>query len=152
MENLLPVIVFLLLISSSIFKASLENKKVEQKPMSGNASDYSNDNRSTKPIQSYNTKEVVVDQKEQKEAQISRLRSNLQVDTKQQLKHSHREATQIRHNVKQGPDKKAKTKQVAKPSIVRNINQQGLANSIVMAEILGPPRAKKPHKSYRISR
>ncbi|WP_042223420.1 hypothetical protein [Oceanobacillus manasiensis] len=34
-----------------------------------------------------------------------------------------------------------------KKQINRNLTKQGLANGIIMAEILGPPRAKKPYRN-----
>ncbi|MFC3039098.1 hypothetical protein ACFOGI_02390 [Virgibacillus xinjiangensis] len=40
-----------------------------------------------------------------------------------------------------------KQQEETRSSIKRNLNRKGLVNGIVMSEVLGPPRAKRPYRS-----
>lgn len=76
---------------------------------------------------------------EQKEAQIERIKEQLVSPSFAD------ERAATLHNIVKNTEQ---DRSIKKPSfnLEQRLNHQGLVDSIIMAEVLGPPRARKPHR------
>ncbi|RCW65330.1 hypothetical protein [Saliterribacillus persicus] len=83
------------------------------------------------------------DFKDQKQNQIEQMRDRLQLQSKESLKKS-------KHDAIKGvtPPKKVTSKSQMPSSLtIRNqLTTKGIAQSVVMAEVLGPPKARQPKR------
>lgn len=79
--------------------------------------------------------------------QMERLRADLNVNTEKENRETIEQAKRIQRNIaKDDGPLQVERKTYKNVSIKKNLTPSGLQQSIVMAEVLGPPRAKKPHR------
>ena len=83
---------------------------------------------------------------EQRERQMKRLKSQMASPEHQSFKHKDNVAEKRREAEVQQLHNSLE-QQKFKRKVKSGLTKEGLLNSIVMAEVLGPPRAKKPYKS-----
>lgn len=87
---------------------------------------------------------------DEKQEQLKQLQSNLGVDPESS---QYEQALQKYQELKVKKESKPKTKQRKTAfSVARNISKEGLAESVIMAEVLGPPRAKKPYQQKKYNK
>lgn len=81
---------------------------------------------------------------EERKEQIEALQSSLDTDPNRSNDVSQnrmQEVIELKRKKKQKPARKTSM------SLARNISKEGLAESVIMAEVLGAPRAKRPYQS-----
>lgn len=85
-----------------------------------------------------------------KQEQLEKLKSNLDVDPNLYNKNGATSGNPLQQVVRLDNKSIPKKKRSKRISLTRSISRHGLAESIVMAEVLGAPRSKKPYqnKSY----
>ncbi|MFB1050775.1 hypothetical protein [Paraliobacillus sp. JSM ZJ581] len=79
---------------------------------------------------------------DEKQAQLDDLKANMEINYDQVNLPPVENRTTYKKDRKQVKVNKRKTSF----SISKNISKEGLAESVIMAEVLGPPRAKKPYQ------
>ncbi|WP_112181351.1 MULTISPECIES: hypothetical protein [Paraliobacillus] len=150
MDGILPFLMMLFAIGGGLIslfgkdKEEEENKPVRRtetvKPIERNE-ERQTSNKQTTAMEDYSNK---------KQEQLEKLKSNLAVDPNLYNKDGAISDNPLQEVVRL--DKKITTKKnrTTKISLRRNISREGLAESVVMAEVLGAPRSKKPYqtKSY----
>jgi len=153
---IVPLFSILVVLASSFLKRRDQNsnRKTEQQQKQSffkmdregikQAEQVENQNTSPKnkatPVQTdERSKTVKIDQ-------MDRLRDNLDVNTEEQNRKTRKNAKEIEKSIGRKTDSlHVERKSVKGLSIKKRLNNTGLRQSIVMAEVLGPPRAKKPH-------
>ncbi|MCT2537602.1 hypothetical protein NC661_01480 [Aquibacillus koreensis] len=83
---------------------------------------------------------------EQKQEQLDKLRNNMNADSNINSGKIER-ISSINNQRNENKIEVSSTKKQSKLSVKRNLTKRGLAESVVMAEILGPPKAVKPYRS-----
>ncbi|QSX07645.1 hypothetical protein J0B03_07325 [Alkalibacter rhizosphaerae] len=79
--------------------------------------------------------------------QMERLRADLNVNTERENRETREQAKRIQRNIpKDDGPLQVERKTFKNVPIQKNLTPSGLQQSIVMAEVLGPPRAKKAHR------
>lgn len=85
---------------------------------------------------------------EQQQEQRDRLADRMNTATQQAIDERKHDAILNENDNDNQSDKELSVEQKRfKRRIKNNLNQKGLVNSVIMAEVLGSPRAKKPYQS-----
>ncbi|GIP61603.1 hypothetical protein J32TS6_01580 [Virgibacillus pantothenticus] len=82
---------------------------------------------------------------EQKQQQMEQLAEQIGTNLQAPLKEFQQQAKSIQN--KRDDETKHLHKQKLKRQVANNLTQEGLVNGIIMAEVLGKPRAKNPYRS-----
>ncbi|WP_058307410.1 hypothetical protein [Gracilibacillus massiliensis] len=161
MDELFSFIVPILAVVFWLFglsKSKEEENKQQQSQKPKQPSTTTTETRQPEQTQtpSYQTMETMADSNQptfsqQKEKQMEKLQEKIQ------RAESIRDQTQnnelgIHDAIKDGPAPKAYRKNnngEISLSVKNNLTQKGIAQGIIMAEVLGPPRAYQKRKSYR---
>ncbi|WP_067837056.1 hypothetical protein [Amphibacillus sediminis] len=156
MEDLIvPVITFFLIIGGSLFKNYVGNQsekeqQAKRRPMV-NQPKSTMQQRQTMRSETPNRKPNQVKNQAKsssevdKKAQLEQLKQTLTDKREQKIRHLQsvtRNSSRKSVSTNRSRDNAAKSKSF---NIKRNISGKGLATSVVMAEVLGPPRSKKPY-------
>lgn len=88
---------------------------------------------------------------EQQEIQMQQLAERMNTDTTVSVGGRPNDMIIEKMNRRQG-DNDSHEKKKMKKQVKRNLTGKGLVDGIIMAEVLGPPRAVKPYKSVIASR
>ncbi|GAB3050829.1 hypothetical protein [Virgibacillus ainsalahensis] len=83
---------------------------------------------------------------EQQNEQMDRLARKLRTDSKQEMEKLPHDAIRENTSLERSKDL-SKNQEEVKSQIKDNLDRKGLVNGIIMSEVLGPPRAKKPYQS-----
>ena len=148
MENILvPLITFLFVIASSLMKRrSSRQDGIQPKPV---VSDVDPNNGVPKKS-AKSTKKVNVGIETNKQDQIERLKTSLNVNIKNQNYQINEQANEIERKIDQKKtipsSEKVKTQKLA---LKKQLSITGLRQSIIMAEVLGLPRAKCPYSQSK---
>lgn len=105
----------------------------------------SESNKSTRSEMSdteHSTNMSALSVEEQRDEQLERLKKQLNTNEHQVSPHPSKNKTKVVHS-----HESSYKYHEFKKDMKRNLTKQGLIDSIVMAEILGPPRARKPYRS-----
>ncbi|WP_117169185.1 hypothetical protein [Paraliobacillus sediminis] len=148
MDGILPFLMMLFAIGGGLIslfgKDKEENKPVRRaetaKPIARNE-ERQTSNKQTTAMEDYSNS---------KQEQLEKLKSNLDVDPNLYNKNGDASGNSLQEVVRLDKKSTPKKKRSTRISLTRSISRQGLAESIVMAEVLGAPRSKKPYqnKSY----
>ncbi|SDQ48851.1 hypothetical protein SAMN05216232_1790 [Virgibacillus subterraneus] len=85
---------------------------------------------------------------EQQQEQRERLADRMNTDTQKALDERKHDAIITDNSENREPDRELSAEQKRfKRRIKNNLNQKGLVNGVIMAEVLGSPRATKPYQS-----
>lgn len=165
MEDIIvPLISFLLIIGSSVLKSkSDENKQAEKKtpkqmaPKSQGQPATVQRTEPSSPVETYSEYEYspyAEPESRQKlstnqtmESQLHDLREKLAVDSKKESDRKVRASRQqMNKTTKNMPTLEPKN-QIKRPLALKSqLTKAGLKRSVIMAEVLSPPRAKKPYR------
>lgn len=166
MEDIIvPLISFLLIIGSSVLKSkSDESKKAEKKtPKQMKPKPQPVTTKRTEPspqVETYSEYEYSPYQEKEQEEQLSTnqtmesqlhdLRDKLAVDSKKESDRKVRVSQQqMNQTTKDMPTLEPK-KQIKRSLALKNqLTKGGLKRSVIMAEVLSPPRAKKPYRTRK---
>lgn len=92
-------------------------------------------------------------QKQQMERLANRLSANVQDSKSHNGNQDHTLGSAIKDQIKhQSLTKQEIGKERFRKQIKNGLNQQGLVQGIIMSEVLGPPRARKPYRSVIVER
>ncbi|MBM7541674.1 hypothetical protein [Amphibacillus cookii] len=151
-EFIAPLITFLLIIGGSLLKNVLNN--------TDNNADESKRKRTqqtklNRPVQERQKTERAGSNEKapnvaaQKNAQIEQLRKHLNVASDKNNNQVNKQAKQMQKKVESKLVSRQKTisPKAKRLAFKRNLSRKGLAESVVMAEILGTPRAKRPYQA-----
>ncbi|CQR46886.1 hypothetical protein BN1058_01170 [Paraliobacillus sp. PM-2] len=83
---------------------------------------------------------------EEKQAQLDKLKVNLEINDDQNVHQTDLSIEEKKASHKDKNKQPQVNKRKTSFSIGKNISKEGLAESVIMAEVLGAPRAKKPYK------
>ncbi|WP_188453619.1 hypothetical protein [Virgibacillus oceani] len=100
------------------------------------------------PVQTYMNTQTM---EEQQEEQMQQLAERMNADRVQRADNRQHDAI-IGSTLKKRSSFDAHNKMKMKKQVKRNLTGKGLTDGIIMAEVLGPPRAVKPYKSVIESR
>lgn len=161
MENPAPLIVFLFIIISVFLEMRSQGKKTassSKAQTNRTFRDYARDlmkhlealdrdESSKKPISPVNTeKKTQVSRKDQ----VEPLRVDLDVKTDSQRRQFDQPAKIMDQNrVQKKVFLEEKRKPKVNSTLKKRLNKTGLRQSIIMAEVLGPPRSKQPYSQHR---
>lgn len=152
-DILIPLLTFLLVIGSSFFrnksKENDQNQKTQkQRPVPKQSRDTvspytgAEDNSGKSPTYASAFEE-------NKESQMDRLRETLHIDSKSEQRSTLAEADAIRRQQKQKKIVAVKLQKVPSIGLKNQLTKKGLRRSIIMAEVLSPPRAKRTYASTK---
>ncbi|PXW91624.1 hypothetical protein DES38_10450 [Streptohalobacillus salinus] len=148
-DVLIPLITFLLVIGSSVFKSKSnqskeDQRRSEQRPKQTPTVSNPNPGR-VDPIRGEAETEMVMPDGDHQD-QLERLREslNLQSEQKQAQKNSQAKKIERRTPLKSRTNKKRKTANSSQP-LKKQLLRGGVRSSVVMAEVLSKPRAKRPY-------
>ncbi|SEO31940.1 hypothetical protein SAMN04488134_10672 [Amphibacillus marinus] len=148
MEDLIvPLITFLLIIGGSLFKSLTANEDKNAKPVTRNPVSPS---PHVEPEAEHTVQQVEVnyeDLKAEKTAQMDMLKKNLNISEKRPKNQMQKNTMLVSNRVMKKRKRLAQGQQQL--AFKKRLSQNGLAESVVMAEILGPPRAVKPYSNTR---
>lgn len=92
----------------------------------------------------YEPSQKEIEMQEQRDSQMQQLAERMNVNTEE----NEEEHSVDLDNTLKEPTKEKKTPETDMEKRVRNnLNRQGLIDGIIMSEVLGSPRARKPHQS-----
>lgn len=151
MDNILPFLMLLLAIGGSLISLFDKKNKQEDKPIRKVETRTPIDQKQQSEVSSQRTTSME-DYNNQKQQQLEKLKSNLDVDPKLYKKGNEASGNPLQEVVKLNRKIATKKKSSTRMSIEKNLSKRGLAESIVMAEVLGSPRAKNPYQSKKSMR
>lgn len=97
----------------------------------------------------YTPNTETIEMQEQRDAQMHQLAERMNIGTQEnEEEHKANPANDLQETSKQ--DKIPNT--VMQKRIRNNLNRKGLVDGIIMSEVLGPPRARKPYQSVIVKR
>lgn len=154
MEDFLPIITLLIMVGGGLLKAFNGDKDEEEIPKK--QSRPSNTTEASDPVEKH-VASVTEDHVEMSghADQLERLRKDMNIQSKKGQSQKNKKMSQqmrTRLNDQKRTTLRTTKKRKTKLSIKKNISKEGLAESVIMAEVLGTPRAKKPYSSNRLHR
>ncbi|MEN2765947.1 hypothetical protein [Ornithinibacillus xuwenensis] len=166
MDGLLEILPFIIFIIAGIIKAisggnSEQKEKQQSKPKQPNhvpkpTATPSGGNTRTKQTV-YESTKAEVSIEEQKQQQMERLASRMNTDVRASKNNVNQKdialgsviQDEIKHHDNQQSSYK---KEQFKKQVKNRLNGEGLINGVIMSEVLGPPRARKPYRNVLTER
>ncbi|WP_182200540.1 hypothetical protein [Paraliobacillus salinarum] len=143
MENIVGILTLLIAIGGGLLGWFGQNEDEDSKKTSF---PFPNQKKPQAPNNHPKKENPTVDYSEtyfdEKQAQLDHLKSTMDIDYDQMDLPAKENIGTVRKANKEVKVNKRKTSL----SIGKNISKEGLAESVIMAEVLGPPRAKKPYQ------
>ena len=158
MDEIFPFLMILFAIGSGLVSFLGKNKEEDNNSHKKTAStrptnrqqDTQMKNTVKNEAASQNTSSMSSYINERKE-QLEALRSNYTADNSNVSQNCMQEVVKL-NGKKDHSAAKRKRKRKTCISLARNISKEGLAESVIMAEVLGSPRAKKPYQNRPYAR